>query len=114
MSYLHFTDEQQRAGALECIEALKPLQHSAENMQIEANEGAIFADIQSGDAERLADKFGPMTPRQKGAFRALAEYIHHCSSSGTPALTIWKPFVANTPEEVEQWVKSLEEDEVAA
>ena len=112
MSYLHFTDEQQRTGALECIEALKALEHSAENMLIEGDEGAIFAAIQSGDAEKLADEFGPMTPQ--GAFRAMAEYIHHCLSSGTPALTQWKPFVAKTPEEVELWVKSLEEDEVAA
>lgn len=95
------------AGAKECIAALAKLEQSARNLPETANDGAVFSSIQSGDAESLASLFGPMTPRQEGAFRTLAAYIHSSNTSGRPLLERWTPFVADTPDEIAAWIEEV-------
>ena len=91
------------AGAKECLAALAKLEESAEKLPPEANDAAVYADIQSLDAEGLVAKFGPLTPRQEGAIMALAEYIHFNITTGRPDLDQWLPFAAETPEAIETW-----------
>lgn len=101
------------AGSKECIGYLARLEQSAENLpESAANDAAVYAAIQSGDAEALIAQFGPLTPRQEGAFRTLAEYIHCRVTTGTPNLGRWTPFVARTPEEVDAWANRIFDDEV--
>lgn len=90
--------DQRIAGALECIEALKALTHSAENLPAEADDADSFRGIQRANAERLVSLFGPLTPRQEGAFRALAEYIHYSITTGEPNLEKWTPVFSEAPE----------------
>lgn len=90
--------DQRIAGARECIEALKVLEHSAENLPAEADDINVFWAIQSGNAEKLVSLFGPLTPRQEGAFRALAEYIHYSITTGGPNLANWNPRFAEAIE----------------
>lgn len=102
-------------GAKECIVYLARLKQSAENLpESVANDAAVYAAIQSGDAESLVAQFGPLTPRQEGAFRTLAEYIHCRVTTGTPNLEKWTPFVARTPEEIDAWAKRIFAEEVTA
>lgn len=99
------------AGAKECVTALAKLERSAETLPQEANDAAVYAALQSGDAATLVAQFGPLTPRQQGAFMALAEYIHCCITTGTPDLERWLPFAAETPEAIAAWAaKSNAED----
>lgn len=91
------------AGAKECIAALAKLEQSAENLPESANDAAVYAAIHSGDAKTLIAQFGPLTPRQEGAFRMLAEYIHCLFTTGTPDLDKWTPYVAHTEEEIAEW-----------
>lgn len=93
-------DAERIAGAKDCIAALTKLKHSADNLPPAANYAAAFVAIQSCDAEYLTSLFGPLTPRQEGAFRTLAEYIHSSQSTGEPDLERWLPHVAETPEEI--------------
>ena len=90
-------DKQMIAGALECIKALSVLEHFAENLPAEADEPAGYLAVQSEAAEILVKGFGPMTPRQQGAFRALVEYIHVSITAGRPKLDVWRPVVSVTP-----------------
>lgn len=85
------TNIERMAGAKECITALAKLEYSAENLPQEADDAAIYAALQSGDAETLVAQFGPLTPRQQGAFMALAEYIHCSITTGVPDLGRWLP-----------------------
>lgn len=94
-------------GALACIAALATLEHSAENLPEECNDARVFMNIQLNDAEKIVSTLGPMTPRQEGAFRAMAEYIHKTITTGTPDLSRWTPFVANTDTERQEWVDSI-------
>lgn len=101
-------DIERRAGAKDCIAELVRLERSADNLPSSSDYGAVYAAIQSGDAEYLVSQFGEMTPRQEGAFRCLAEYIHTTITAGQPCLEKWTPFVANTPEELAAWVASVD------
>lgn len=103
-------EEQLRAGALECIKALATLEHSAESLPREADDAATFYSIQAVDAEVLAKAFGPLTPRQQGAFRTLAEYIHFDITTGGPNLTYWRPVVSMAPSELADKIAKCEED----
>lgn len=107
-------DIERRNGAKDCITALLALEHSAENLPPSANDGAVYAAIQSGDAKQLIAQFGPLTPRQEGAFRALAEYIHTTLTTGQPSLDKWTPFVADTPEEIAAWATRVFNGEMEA
>lgn len=99
------------AGAKECIAYLAKLERSAENMPESANDAAVYAAIQSGDAETLVAQFLPLTPRQQGAFAALAEYIHCTVTTGTPDLDKWLPFAAEATGAIAEWAaKSNQED----
>lgn len=104
-------EDQRIAGAKECIAALVTLVQSANNLPEAANDSAVFASIQAGDAEALVSVFGPLTPRQEGAFRTLAEYIHCCETTGLPELGRWTPFVADTQEEIAAWIEETNRDE---
>jgi hypothetical protein len=77
-------EQQLRAGALECTQALAVLVQSATSLPAAANDAAVFHSIQESDAKALADIFGPMTRRQEGAMRAMAEYIHSVTTTGPP------------------------------
>lgn len=100
-------DTERITGAKECIAALVKLEQSARNLPETANDGAVFSSIQSGDSESLASLFGPLTPRQEGAFRTLAEYIHSGITTGTPNLERWTSFVADTPDEIAAWIDEV-------
>lgn len=103
--------EQDRiAGAIECIASLAHLEHSAENLP-ESDDAAVFYNLQSADAAKLASLFGPLTPRQEGAFRALAEYIHAGITTGQPNLERWKPVVALTPAELQARIDDANSDQ---
>jgi hypothetical protein len=104
MADANFID-QKRIGALDCIQALKKLEHSAENLPSSADAAGIYFSIQKYDAKAVSDAFGPMTPRQEGAFRAMAEYIHASITSGTPNLDLWKPLVALTAQEFDAQIE---------
>lgn len=101
---------QRISGAKECVSALIELVQSANNLNDAADDAAVFASIQLGAAEKLAAVFGPLTPRQEGAFRTLAEYIHIIETTGIPELGCWTPFVANTPEEIAAWIESANQE----
>ena len=100
---------ERRGGALECIKALSVLVHSAEILPESADEASVFFSIQQSSAKALSDLFGPLTPRQEGAVRALAEYIHYCETTGQPNLEKWRPIVAMTPSEWDGLIKRCDE-----
>ena len=94
------TEEAQRiAGALECLAQIRIIEHTAENLPKEADAGAVWFGMQEQAGADLAAAFGPMTPRQEGALRALGEYIHNVHAAGTPYLEKWRPVVSRTPAE---------------
>lgn len=97
-------------GALACIAALANLERSAENLPDESNDARVFMDIQLNDAEKITSLMGAMTPRQEGAFRAMAEYIHTTITTGTTDLSRWTPFVATTDAERQTWIDSVNTD----
>lgn len=101
------------SGARQCIEALLSLEQSATNLPDEADDAAVFFAMQAEAAKTLADQFGPMSPGQEGASRALGEYIHFCITTGRPDLERWRPGVAETAEEfaasIEKLNRSMEE-----
>jgi len=104
------TEEAQRiAGALDCLKHIRHIENVAEHMPEEANDAAVYYDLQAKAGFYLAEAFGPMTPRQEGAFRALGEYIHLVLEAGTPCLDVghWKPTVALTQAELQTVVKEL-------
>jgi len=91
------------AGAAECVEALKQMKFSTQNLPEECNDEDdeisydVHYGIQASNAKALAAKFGPLTPRQEGIFRALAEYIHFSMLSGEPALDMgWQPHLVSS------------------
>lgn len=92
-------------GANECIAALMKLLQSANSVGPDTDDAETFMATKSEDAKNLVDAFGPLTPRQEGAFRTLAEYIHHTETTGIPELKRWKPFIAQTPDEITAWVE---------
>uniref|UniRef100_Q47CJ8 Uncharacterized protein n=1 Tax=Dechloromonas aromatica (strain RCB) TaxID=159087 RepID=Q47CJ8_DECAR len=104
-------DAERIAGAKECVIALAKLEQSAENLPESANDGAVFAAIQSSDAEALVAQFGPLTQRQEGAFRTLAEYIHCLATTGTPYLEKWTPYVARTEQQIVEWAAAMNAQE---
>ncbi len=99
-------------GATKCIEALRALERSAENLPGDAFEDArAYYAVQSNDAEALVAKFGPMTPLQEGAFRALAEYIHSNITSGPPNLDKWRPCAGMSPTELNACIAFVNADD---
>lgn len=99
------TEEQERKdGAWECVRALMILQKSAENIPCEADDVAAFFSIQSDAAKALFEVFAPMTPRQEGAFRVLAEYAYENMTGGGPDLDMWRPIVALTEDELDSMI----------
>lgn len=109
MADANFTDQKRINGALDCIQALKKLELSAENLPSSADAAGIYFSIQKYDAKAVSDVFGPMTPRQEGAFRAMAEYIHTSITAGTPNLELWKPLVALTAPEFDAEIERHEQ-----
>jgi hypothetical protein len=99
------------AGAKECVVALQCLLQSAKNLPDTADDAEVFYAIQSTDALALCAAFGPMTPRQAGAFRALAEYIHAVETTGTPDIDTWLPDVALTPSEQQDCIDEINQSE---
>jgi len=95
------TNDECRRGALECMSLLRDLAASASSLPPNADDASIFYRIQSQDAAKLASAFG-LTPRQEGAFRALAEYIHVTMTTGEPNLDAWLPLVAETDDQVKE------------
>ncbi|MBK7024001.1 MAG: hypothetical protein IPH41_11005 [Sulfuritalea sp.] len=56
----------------------------------------------------LAAAFGPMTPRQEGALRALGEYIHNVHAAGIPNIERWKPVVCLTPVDLQAVIEEFD------
>lgn len=98
-------------GALACIELLKRLKFSAENLPESANDARVYFDIQMRDAKKLASGFGQFTPAQEGAILCLAEYIHTECTTGEPDLERWKPCAAFTPAEFDALVSKINRSE---
>ena len=87
MADLIITEEAQRiAGALECLAQIRIIENTAENLPEEADAGAVWYGLQAKSGADLAAAFGPLTPRQEGALRALGEYIHNVHEAGIPYL----------------------------
>jgi hypothetical protein len=95
------------AGAKECISAMVKLEESIGHLPAEANDAAVLLNIEASDAATLVAQFGPLTPRQEGAFRAMAEYVHLCLHGGAPNLEHWVPVVAMTPDELAKEIQSF-------
>lgn len=104
-------ETQRIKGASACIEALKILEHSAENLPEEAFDLEPFFRIESNAGRAFARNFEPMTHVQEGAFRALAEYIHCSIVTGTPNLELWLPSVAMTPAEQEARIAEMSDED---
>lgn len=97
------------AGARECVAAMAVLESSAESAT--NLDATSYCKAQKGDAKTLASLFGPMTPRQEGAFRALAECIHVGITTGPPDFNRWAPFVGQTQDQIDSWIKSIDESD---
>ena len=109
MADLIITEEAERiAGALECLAQMQIIENTAENLGEEANAAAVWYGLQAKSGADLAAAFGPMTPRQEGAFRALGEYIHNVHEAGVPHLGRWRPVVSRTPAELQALVEEFD------
>lgn len=99
------TEQSRIEGAKAIIEALRRIERSIEEGAANAPElserdaAALHYEQINSDCNRLADTAGDMPPFQRGAFLALAEYVHFTLTTGTPDLGQWMPKAAKTADQ---------------
>ena len=100
-------EEKRRQGALACLAAMRQLEADAAEMPEEPRPWLMK---RYGDAKRLAQTIGPLSPEVEGAIMALAEYMHYWQTTGGANLEpgTWMPVASMTDDQVNEWVDRVE------